>query len=60
MNEYWLSCISQWVLLLFTFAWFKEEEGEKKEEEKKPDHEEEPGLWEETYKSFHDPKPNGI
>lgn len=46
--------------MLFTFAWFKEEEGEKKEEEKKPDHEEEPGLWEETYKSFHDPKPNGI
>uniref|UniRef100_A0A8W8IBF8 Neutral alpha-glucosidase AB n=1 Tax=Magallana gigas TaxID=29159 RepID=A0A8W8IBF8_MAGGI len=37
----------------------KEEEGEKKEEEKKPDNEEEPGLWEETYKSFHDPKPNG-
>ncbi|XP_056021403.1 neutral alpha-glucosidase AB-like isoform X2 [Ostrea edulis] len=38
----------------------KEEEGEKKEEDvKEPEQEEESGLWEETYKSFHDPKLNG-
>ena len=35
------------------------QEEENKEEEKKPEQEEEPMLWEETFKSFHDPKPNG-